>query len=285
MKSLIKKPVIAVIGAKGKMAKEFVKLFKKAEIVVLEVDVKTKLTLAQALSQADITIVSVPISVTVDVLTEVLKCAKPSSLVADLTSIKLPIEKAFVSSNRTDIEMVGLHPMFGPSMIADMRGQIVAYCPFKTGTLTKWLTLFFKSHGALLKKTSAHEHDECMAVIQGITHFSAIASGMALEKLGADVKKTKAFASPIYSLRLAMIGRILSQSPELYADIEIENPRTVTAVHAYMAAIEELNSAITSKDKSAFIKMFNGAAEFLGSYTTQAQKETDRIIRLMHKHL
>lgn len=279
----MKQPILAIIGAKGKMAQEFIKLFKREKCVVLEVDLKTRLTLADAVKKADITVVSVPISKTVAIMADVLKYAKPKSLVTDITSIKLPIEKAFIDCGRSDIEMIGLHPMFGPSMIPDMTLQVIAYCSYKVGPYAKWLIAFLKRHGALVKKTTAKDHDECMAVIQGITHFSAIASGMALKKLGSSVKNTRAFASPIYSLRLAMVGRILSQSPELYADIEIENPQTHVAVAAYRSAIDELNEAITKKDKGAFIAMFKDAAGFLGSYTKQAQKETDRIIRLMRK--
>lgn len=283
MSKILHKPIIAIIGAKGKMAQEFITLFKREKCLVLAVDVKTQLTLEEAVKKADITIVSVPISKTVAVMTDVLKYAKKKSLVTDITSIKLPIEKAFVDCRRTDLELVGLHPMFGPSMIPDMSQQVIAYCPFRVGSHTKWLTSFLKRHGAVVKRTTAKDHDECMAVIQGITHFSAIASGMALKKLGSSVKSTRAFSSPIYSLRLAMIGRILSQSPDLYADIEIENPQTHAAVAAYRSAIDELNAAVTKKDKAAFIKLFNDAAGFLGSYTKQAQKETDRIIRLMRK--
>lgn len=280
-KKIVSKPVVCFIGAQGKMAQAFIKLFKKEKIRVLEVDLATKLTLQKAVAQADVTIVSVPISKTVEVLTAVLAQAKPGSLITDLTSIKLPIENSFKKSGRTDVELCGFHPMFGPSMIPDMTGQVIAYCPYKVGKFTKWLIDFFKRHGAQVKKTTASAHDESMAVIQGITHFSAIASGMALKKLGANVKTTRAFASPIYRLRLAMVGRILSQSPELYADIEIENPRTHAAVQAYMSSIDELNKAITSKDKKAFIDLFKSAADFLGDYTQVAQRDTDTILKLL----
>lgn len=277
----MKNPLIAIIGGKGKMGWEFTQLFRKKKIKVLVVDIDTAITLEEAVRKAAITIVSVPISKTVKIIEHILKYAPPHALITDLTSIKVPVDAAFKRGQRRDLEMVGLHPLFGPSMVSDMRGQVIAYCPYKAGLYAHWLTYFLQHNGAVIKKTTPHEHDESMAIIQGITHFSAIASAMALKKLAVDITKTRQFASPIYSLRLAMIGRILSQSPELYADIELENPLTKKAVRAYRDSIDILSRAIKGKNKQLFIDSFKNAATYLGTYTITAQKQTDTIIKKM----
>ncbi|PJC37151.1 hypothetical protein CO046_02040 [Candidatus Peregrinibacteria bacterium CG_4_9_14_0_2_um_filter_53_11] len=274
-------PRTAIIGGRGKLGAAFAGLFEKAGCEVLIADHETELTPRQACAQADITIFSVPISVTPAVINEVAPAARPGSLLADLTSIKLPAMEALARSAPDGVEILGLHPLFGPQVVSHMAEQVIAVCPLKTGPRAEWLSNFLVQNGAHLKKTTPQEHDEMMAVIQGITHFSAIASGLALKKLGVDLEKTLAFASPIYELRLAMIGRILGQSPQLYAEIQIENPSTAVAVKAYKQAIDELSQTVDSSDEQAFQTIFREAADYLGSFKERASQMTDHVIDSM----
>ena len=43
-----------------------------------------------------------------------------------------------------------------------------------------------------------------MSIVQGLTHFSYIAIAATIEKLGIDIKESRKFASPVYSLMLDM---------------------------------------------------------------------------------
>jgi prephenate dehydrogenase len=273
-------PTICIIGAKGKMGSAFTQLFTSKGIQVLEVDIGSTLTAQEAIPQADITIFSVPITNTVDLINELSIMAKSGSLVADFTSIKSPAVEAMKENAPEDCEIMGIHPMFGPSVVKQLKDQVIAFSPIRSGTWSQWLLDFFKEEGALLKETTAQHHDEMMSVIQGIIHFSSIATGIAIKNLGFNFQETLAFSSPVYRLRLDMCGRVLSQSARLYGEIALENPMNKKSVKAYQDAIALIADSINNHDIDEFTSAFEEAAEFLGEdFVNAAYQRTNQLIQ------
>lgn len=271
-------PTIGIIGSQGKMGSAFCTLFREQGMTVLEADLDTELRPSELISQADITIFSVPITDTPGLIEKLAPQAKEGSLLTDFTSIKSPAVKALEEHALESCEILGLHPVFGPSVVADLSGQVFASCPVRSGEYSQWLLEFFRQQGALIKETSAEEHDQMMSVVQGLTHLSSIATAMALKELGISLRESLEFASPIYQLRLDMVGRILSQDPRLYAEIAIENPLTMQSLKAYVEAINQLMKYLSSDDESGFIQAFTEAAEFLGDFRYEAYERTTQLI-------
>jgi prephenate dehydrogenase len=125
------------------------------------------------------------------------------------------------------------------------------------------------------------EHDKMMAVIQGLTHFSAIALCHCMKDLNFDIKKSFECTSPVYRLTLDMAGRILNQEPELYADISLLNPITPEILLQYIKSAETLFKKIQTKDREGFIKFFEEASQYLGDFTEKAEKESNLLIKKM----
>lgn len=271
------KPTITIIGAQGKMGSAFCQLFRQHGLEVVEVDLDTT-DPRSAVSKADIVLFSVPISSTVEIITALAPSAKPDALLCDLTSIKGPAMAAMIEHAPAGTEILGLHPMFGPHAVADMSGQVVAICRERSGRWAEFLLEFLKERGALLKETTPAEHDKMMSIIQGLTHLSSIATAMALQKLGFQVQESFEFSSPIYRLRLEMVGRILSQDPQLYADIALENPLTKDSLLAYQEAIEQLAGMVKDHDTSGFVREFQQAAQYLGDFKDDAYRRTTQLI-------
>jgi|CXWL01.1.fsa_nt_gi prephenate dehydrogenase len=273
------KPIITIIGAHGKMGSAFTQLFKKHELTVLEVDLNTDLKAKEVIPKADIVIFSVPISSTVQLIQSLGPLIKSGALIADLTSIKTPALATMLASAPTDTEILGMHPMFGPSGVEEMTRQVIAVCKKRSGPWSEFLIRFFGEQGAIIKETTPEEHDKMMSIIQGLTHLSSIATAMALKQLGFGVQESFEFSSPIYRLRLEMVGRILSQDPKLYADIAIENPLTMDSLTAYQQAIEHLSSLVKNHDTAGFVSEFQQAAAFLGDFKDDAYQRTNELIK------
>lgn len=239
----------------------------------------SSLTSEEAVAKADVVMFAVPISVTVETIRQLVPLVKKDSLVCDITSIKGPAVEAMTEFAPSTCEVVGLHPMCGPSGIDDLTGQVVAVCAVRKKRRAKWLLDFLTERGAFLKRTSAEQHDHMMAIVQGLTHLSAIAGGMALKALGVDLKEALEFSSPVYKLRFGMIGRVLSQDPRLYAEIQMENPESVIAMKAYAKAVAELTSAVERKDEADFQRKFSDSAEYLGDFAAQSKEMTDGVLK------
>jgi prephenate dehydrogenase len=168
--------------------------------------------------------------------------------------------------------------MFGPHAVTDMSGQVVAICRERSGRWAEFLLELLKGQGAILKETTPAEHDKMMSIIQGLTHLSSIATAMALQKLGFHVEESFEFSSPIYRLRLEMVGRILSQDPQLYADIALENPLTKDSLAAYQEAIEQLAGMVEDHDTAGFVREFQQVAQYLGDFKDDAYRRTTQLI-------
>jgi prephenate dehydrogenase len=275
-----KKPTtIGIIGGKGAMGKWFAKFFKKQGYKVLISDVKTKLTNKQLAEKSDVIIFSVPIIKTPQVIKSVVPHVRPGTLLTDLTSIKTPAVKAMMKAPQ-NIEVIGMHPMFGPSTKI-LKNQTIALCPARGKSWLPWLKNVLKNRGAKVKITTAQQHDKIMSIVQGLTHFSTIATAYAFKELKIDLKETLDFVSPVYKMRMNSVGRILAQDPKLYAEIEIFNPANAKTMQQYLKATGKLINIIKNKKEADFVKYFKEAADFLGNFKKQAMKESDYLIEKM----
>ena len=127
------------------------------------------------------------------------------------------------------------------------------------------------------------QHDKMMSIIQGVTHFSTICVAHTLKKLGIDVQESLHYTSPIYKLRMDMVGRLLNQDPALYADIQMLNPENKKAIEEYIKSTRELIGIIKRQDKGEFIKFFKEGADFLGSFKEEATEYSDYLIEQLVK--
>jgi chorismate mutase/prephenate dehydrogenase len=106
---------VSVVGGSGKMGGWFSKMLSAFGDTVEIIDPASDngLTLSDA-SSSDVVIVSVPISVTGDILERLDGICGPDALIFDLTSLKTPIIPVLkdMASRR---KVCSVHPMFGPS--------------------------------------------------------------------------------------------------------------------------------------------------------------------------
>ena len=225
----MKKVTVGIIGGAGQMGRFFKKFFEKNNCEVLVASRKTKLKIEDCAKLSDIVLISVPIEVTVDVIRKIAPYVNKKSLLIDATSIKkMPIEAMLHYSK---CEVIGMHPVFGPN-VSSLKNQTIVLCPVRSKKWIRWLRNIFEKNKAKIKVASPDKHDEMMSVIQGLNHFSTLSVAHAMKNLGISVKESLEYTSPVYKLRMAMVGRILNQNPNLYANIVMMNPQNKKAVKA-----------------------------------------------------
>jgi len=271
--------VVGIIGGTGKLGGLFRKIFEEEGFEVLVSSRTTSLSKEELIRKSDIIIVSVPIKSTIPVIREITPFIKEGKLLMDLTSLKVgPINEMLKSK----ADVLGAHPLFAPS-IGDVKGQTIILCPQRISNkeLYQKVNFILTNRGANIVEMTPEEHDKMMAVIQGLTHFSAIALCHCMKDLNFDIKKSFECTSPVYRLTLDMAGRILNQEPELYADISLLNPITPEILLQYIKSAETLFNKIQTKDREGFIKFFEEASQYLGDFTEKAEKESNLLIKKM----
>jgi prephenate dehydrogenase len=260
----------AIIGGYGEMGRWFERFLGAREIDVTLVGRSSNAHYADY----DVVVVAVPVDVTCDVIAQVAPQMKPGAVLFDITSVKTNPVKQMLISAPAGVELVSVHPLFGPSM-PDMEGQTVIVTPVRGERGRKFLIDLFEKAGAHVEELSAEEHDHIMSVIQGLTHFGYIATGATLEALRFDIKRSRRFMSPVYEIFIDFIGRILGQNPALYASIQMNADRSVR--EAFLTQCAALNDIINANDSAAFIATMKRAAKHFGD-AEPALKRSNKLI-------
>jgi len=264
---------IAIIGGYGGMGKFFARLFAeegfgvvvtgpnelKGERVARELSISYEKDNKVAAKKADVVVISVPIDETLKVIKEVAPEVKKNSLLMDVTSVKEKPCEFMVKYSKKGVDIIGTHPVFS-HRVGSIEGQVFILTPVRGERWLKWLKKFLKEHKARVFETTPEEHDQIMAVVQGLTHFAYISIGKTLEELDFDIKRSRKFSSPIYELMLDMIGRIIGQNPKLYSSIQMQNPRIKEIHKKFLETANELSNTIEKKDEKRFKEIMISAA-------------------------
>ncbi len=281
---------VLIIGGTGGMGQWFTRFLKERDYDVIvwgssgkvevaqQMEVQYAHDLDKSIADADIVMISVPIDITPDIIEQTAPKMKSGSLLMDLTSIKTKPVEAMKQYAPRNVEILGTHPMFGPS-IPTLHGQIVIICPVED-RCEKWFSHIhdlFEQNGAHIEIIDPEEHDHFVSVVQGLTHFAYITIGSTFRSLDFDIDRSRRFMSPVYEIMVDFVGRILGQNPYLYAHIQMENP-SVPAVHrAFIEQCQKLSAMVADHDTEGFCQeMTNAAAHFKN--TPAALHRSDKLI-------
>lgn len=266
---------VAIIGGRGAMGRCLAELFSDLGNTVMIVDLDTRLKPVEAAAAADVVVISVPIDVTVDVIRELGPHVREEALLMDVTSVKAaPVEAMLAAS---PAEVVGTHPLFGPS-VHSLQGQRIVLTPARGARWLDWLRRMLHARGLSLMETTPAEHDRAMAIVQVLTHFATEVMGQTLTDLGAPLEETLRFTSPIYLMELLLTARHFDQSPELYGSIQMANPATSEVTEAFVEAARRLREIAVRRDQDAFVEMYERVRAFFGPLAERALGETDFLI-------
>ena len=278
---------ILIIGGTGETGRWFARFYKKHGFDVVIWGINKKKEIAEELGVAfannidseirssDIVMISVPINKTERTISDIAPKMSSGSLIMDITSIKTGPVEAMIKYAPEDVEILGSHPMFGPS-IPDIRGQIVIFTPVRS---SKWFPIIkslYEDNGAHIEILEALEHDRMMAVVQGLTHFAYITIGTVFREIEFDVARSRRFMSPMYDIMLDLVGRILAQNPYLYAMIQM-NPEVEKVHKAYIDQCNLMADIVIKKDIEGFVGLMKKAAAHFGD-TESALRRSDKLI-------
>ncbi|MCD1294672.1 prephenate dehydrogenase/arogenate dehydrogenase family protein [Methanocella sp. CWC-04] len=277
---------VLIIGGAGGMGRWCAKLFKRMDFDVSISSRRDVADVAKSLGVGvssgmkagdfDIVVLSVPIDTIDSISADIAPFMKPGSLLMDLSSLKKEPMESMTGHTSPEVEVLGAHPLFGPE-IDDMTGYTIVLVPSER--CKKWFPIIhdtFEKAGANIEVTTADDHDQKMAIVQGLTHFVYIALGRAYERIGINMKTLDGFATPVYRITKDFTGRVLSQDPRMYALIQ-SGKDVVQARSEFIIACSELESDIMKGDIDEFVRTLESATKHYGD-TAVARKRTQRII-------
>jgi prephenate dehydrogenase len=268
---------VCIIGGTGRMGRFFGDILEREGHDLTLTGRGPDEMYRECAEKSDVIMISVPIRETVRVIGTVAGVLSAAQLICDLTSLKTAPVRAMLESGA---DVLGLHPMFGPSVPSLSRQTIIAVRARTRGPLADDLLGIFRKNGARITYSDAEEHDRMMAVVQGLTHFLTLTLADTMRTLGTTPEKTLDFMSPVYQIEMGLAGRLLSQDPALYEDILRLNPHVPDVLHACEDSVRRLGRSVRA-DEGAFSDCFRKDAEFFGEYSRDAASLTDRLIAFM----
>ena len=268
---------LCIVGGRGGMGQLFHRALGARGYRVSILEHEDDLATDARVVGADIVMIAVPMAVAVSTATMLAPRMRPGTLLCDVNSLKRDVCAAMAESPG---EVLGLHPMYGPS-VGGFTGQKVVACEVVGGPLAAQLLTDIEILGATIVRAEPEVHDRMMAVVQVLVHFSTIVMGEALRRTGTGIQDSLRFTSPIYRLELAVVGRIFTQNADLYGEILMSNPYGAEVRSAFVDAAQDIAALVDSGDRGAFINEFGCIAEWFRDFGPEAMALSDHIIEAL----
>ncbi|QQX81472.1 bifunctional chorismate mutase/prephenate dehydrogenase [Shewanella sp. KX20019] len=267
---------VVIVGGEGKLGGLFSQMLTLSGYEVKSLDKDDWVNSQTIFDGAGLVIVTVPISITCDLIASKLTQLPSDCILADLTSIKAAPVEAMLAAHSGPV--LGLHPMFGPD-VGSLAKQVIVVCHGRDKAQYQWLIEQIEIWGARIVEAEPEKHDKAMQLVQAMRHFSSFVYGLNLYKEEADIGSLLQFSSPIYRLELAMVGRLFAQSPELYADIIFAQEESLVAISDYLDNYSQALSILKSGNREAFVKQFEEVAQWFGDFAPQFQRESRAMLQ------
>ena len=227
---------------------------------------------SQLLSEAELVLVSVPIERTVAVIERAAKYLSPTTALADITSIKTQPVQAMLANHAGAV--MGLHPMFGPS-IESFAGQKVVICSGRNDATFQWLLDLIADRGGELINCTPEEHDRIMVTIQATRHFSRFCCGTFLSAENIDLDRSLLMSTPSYRQEIEIVNRLFAQNPALCVDIMLATEERCEAIARLAQTYSRLAELIVKKDRLALIREFEITHSFLTQENLASTKQKE----------
>jgi prephenate dehydrogenase len=243
---------IGIIGGTKGMGMLFARLLKEEGYTTFVSGRKIGMDPSTMAQKCQVVIVSVPISITCEVIEQVGPYMKKESLLMDLTSLKAEPVKSMLKSSVS--EVISLHPLFGP-VVESIAGYTIVLCPVRTEMWLDWLKDILVKSGANIIETTPERHDELMGLVQGLNHLNSITMGMVLRGSGVDLTELRRFATPMFNTKLALVEKVFTKNARLYAEIISLNANINRVIELYAKTLSDLKNVINKRDIEAFMEL------------------------------
>ena len=200
--------IINIAGGTGVMGRIYKPALESAGHKVILSGRNTIPGLEEAAKQADLTIISVPISATEEVIKKVAPYCKA---IMDFTSLKkFPVE-AMLRYSSKNCEVAGLHPLHGE--VSSIAGKTIIYCETeRTGEKCKEVIKSLELFGAKIKKMIPEEHDRYITgFIQNARRKILEVCGLLLKETGLSIQEVLEISPPPTKVLISLLARQIDE--------------------------------------------------------------------------
>ena len=263
---LIGSSILRVIEKKN-IAKEINAYDKSKEVSsYLAKNFKFKIcnNIKDAVNNADLVIISSPLSSYKEILSQIQSNLKKGSILTDTGSAKKEINKIIKESSLSDVTWIASHPIAGTEYSGPQSGFAELFekrwCILSADEntdkkeITK-LEKFWEDLGSKIKVMSFEHHDYVLSLTSHLPH--AVAYSIVKTAISDD-NKFKDDVIQYSAGGLRDFTRIAASDPLMWKDIFIDNSENILKVlDNYSKNLDEIKSAIKNKDSKKLLEIFS----------------------------
>ena len=263
---LIGSSILRVIEKKN-IAKEINAYDKSKEVSsYLAKNFKFKIcnNITEAVNNADLVIISSPLSSYKEILSQIQSDLKKGSILTDTGSAKKEINKIIKESSLSDVTWIASHPIAGTEYSGPQSGFAELFekrwCILSADEntdkkeITK-LEKFWVDLGSKIKVMSFEHHDYILSLTSHLPH--AVAYSIVKTAISDD-NKFKDDVIQYSAGGLRDFTRIAASDPLMWKDIFIDNSENILKVlDNYSKNLDEIKSAIKNKDSKKLLEIFS----------------------------
>ena len=271
---------LTIIGGSGGMGKVFGYFFKKNGFKITlharnlerlkntaqELDVRYEASLEESVKDADIVLVSIPISTTANMIQKISPLLKMDALLIDITSLKTTVVNTMEKIIKNyPINCLSLHPMFGPG-IKDMKNYVMII--LKVGGTEKYeeiindLINLFEINGLVITETTPKIHDKRIALTLGVPHMFNILFLTLISRSREPLIELTKYTGTTFLLQKVFAESIIQREMEMFGEIQIENQEFHNVLNLLENLIKEYKKIIQKKEVVKFNQLFMEALDY-----------------------
>ncbi|MBM2825685.1 MAG: Prephenate/arogenate dehydrogenase protein [Dehalococcoidales bacterium] len=234
----------------------------------------------EAVRNADVILLSVPIDSFESVVKEIAPWLTPNQIIMDITSVKGSTVDIMHQYIKTGL-VLGVHPMFGPGA-RDITNQNFVLTPTdeKELALANKVKQYLVAHGTRVTLMTPREHDEMMAVILGLAHFIAIVSADTLLSLNR-LPEMEAIGGSTYKLLLTLAKGVMTEDAEFYASLQMNLPGVTEIQEQFQRSSATWANIVKNKNRPEFVRSMNALRDKMAKADPDFRKAYENMYRLI----
>lgn len=275
---LTKDLTVGIIGGTGKTGSQFARMFRSQGFRVRVTGEKTKAKNMDLIQHSDVVLFALPLSHAAEIIKKELASAtRTDQLILDVSSLK---SRETAAMKTAPGEIIGMHPLFGPS--TDPMGERIILCPARALPKTlRSLKAVLRSMRLVVTVMTPREHDHAMAMVQVVPHLKSMLMADVLRVLRTDLSSVLKTCTPTYEMEFNILGRFLDDHPDLYMPIIFENPRTVEILETLHALTGEYLDIAKTQNLPAAEKRYRACRAAFRPHLRRSRAHSEACIRTL----
>ncbi len=183
---------------------------------------------------ADYVVFAVPVKCLQNVVDAIAPQLKSEQVLIDVASVKCKPRDIITASIPDGVDYIGLHPLFGPESGKDSIEGLNITVTGQDDDLKECFSKFLEQKLKLnVFQTTAEEHDQQMAYVQGLSHM--IGKAFQNMNLPEITQSTHSF-----SLLQQMADNVKNDSDDLFISIQHDNPYSDMVRERFFESVRNL---------------------------------------------